>query len=169
MARRRGPSKPLSYAVRRRRGRRLARFRRWSNSPRVAGWFLVVMAALCAAGAVEAHRMSAALRDRGVRTTATVFGVYPGKRSYVVLRFHTQDGREVEADVGDYRWDPEPRLGDEPEIIYDPADPEGNVVDVRVGVDFFDMWALIAGAVLAAGLAPPTFAGKIDWEAFAGR
>lgn len=68
------------------------------------------------------------------------------------------------AEVGNYRWDPKPKVGDQPALLYDPGDPSGNVADVRRGPDFFSVWALIVGGLLAAGLVWPTWTGRLGWD-----
>ncbi|MGL5852403.1 MAG: DUF3592 domain-containing protein [Phycicoccus sp.] len=88
------------------------------------------------------------------------------KDSYVVIRFTGTDGQVVTADVGNYRWVPEPQVGDRPEIVYDPADPSGNVADARISPDFSAVWFLAIGAFLAAALAWPTWTGAVDWNRF---
>ena len=65
---------------------------------------------------------------------------------------------------GNYLFDPEPQIGDRPRLIYDPADPEWNVADARLGPDFSAGWFFSVGAVVAAALIAPTWTGKIDWN-----
>lgn len=124
----------------------------------------MVTAAICAVFCVGTYRDAVTLRDHGVRATATVLEVHDGKSSWVVLRFTSGTGREVTAEVANYRWDPHPRFGDRPTIIYDPSDPSGLVADVRTGPDFVAPWLLGAGGVLAAALVWPSFTGRIDWS-----
>jgi len=80
----------------------------------------------------------------------------------VVVRFPDIRGNEVTAEVGNYRWEPKPRVGDRPELVYDPDNPSGNVADVRMGPDFLSVRAFTAGALVAAALAVPTWTGRLD-------
>ena len=71
--------------------------------------------------------------------TGEVVGVHDtsGKfeDSYVIVEFTTADGRDVRARVEEYRWRPEPRIGDRPLLRYDPAHPARYVRDDRMGDD----------------------------------
>jgi hypothetical protein len=136
------------------------------NSPLVSGSLLGVVAVAAAVGAVACWTDAVALRDHGIRAEALVLQVHGGKNSYVVLEFATRDGRDVTAEVGNYSWRPTPRSGDTATILYDPADPTGNVADVRTGPDFLAAWLLGAGAVIAAVVSVLTFQGRIDWDRF---
>ena len=156
----------LSGAVGRSRTRGEA-FKDWVNSPEVTGWFLVVVSVLCAVFAVVNYRAAAALRDFGVRVPATILQVHEGKDAYVVVKFTAVDGAEFTAEVGNFYWSPKPRVGGHATIIYDPDDPTGNVADARMGPDFFTVWCLVAGAVVAGLLVRPTFTGRIDWRKMA--
>lgn len=127
--------------------------------------FLAVAAAGGAFGAVVAFGAAIALRDRGVEVTGEVIGVHTaGRTSEVTVTFPDGRGRMVVADVGNYLFDPEPQIGDRPRLIYDPADPEWNVADARLGPDFSAGWFFSVGAVVAAALIAPTWTGKIDWN-----
>lgn len=128
---------------------------------------MVIACVGCAAGTWVSYAHATALRDHGVRTQATVLKVHDGKSSYVLLEFEAEDGRRVTAEVGNYYWDPHPRVGDRPVIVYDPDDPEFNVADVRTGPDFFTVWFLAGCTVVAGALIAPTFSGRIDWDAWA--
>jgi hypothetical protein len=129
------------------------RFAAFANSPKVAAWFLTLVAVACGAGACVAYDAASSLRDHGQRAVGAVVEVRDGSRdSYVVVHFVDGQGRDVTAEVGNYRWDPKPKVGDQPELLYDPDDPSGNVADVRTGPDFFTVWALVLGGLLAAGL-----------------
>ena len=135
------------------------------NSRKVAGWLLAVGALGCTVGAVVTYRSATALRDPGQLVTGEVVEVHPERRdSFVVVRFPDAQGREVTAEVGNYVWDPRPRVGDRPHLVYDPDNPSGNVADVRMGPDVFSAWALAAGALLAAALVVPTRTGHLDWD-----
>ena len=138
-------------------------FVRWSNSPKVAAAFLLVVFLACAGGLVVSYQNATALRDHGIRTTAQVLEVHGGKNSYVLLSFEGA-GQQVTAEVGNFYWDPEPRVGDRPTVLYDPADPVNNVADVRLGPDFLTPWLVGIGGFVAGALVVPTFRGRIDWK-----
>ncbi|CAN7222315.1 DUF3592 domain-containing protein [Knoellia sp. LjRoot47] len=141
------------------------RFARWANSPRVAGWFLVVAAVGCGFGAWTTWHSATSLSDNGVRTTGEIIEVQDsGRDPYVVIRFRDTNGDDVEAEVGNYFFDPTPRVGDDAEVVYDPADPEGNVADVRMGPDFVAPIFFAVGGLLASALVRPTMTGRIDWD-----
>jgi hypothetical protein len=141
------------------------RFVAFVNSPRIAASFLVLVTLGCAVGAVIAHGAASALRDHGSRATGEVVEVHTERRdNYVVVRFQDARGHEIMADVGNYMWDPEPKVGDRPQVVYDPDDPSGNVADTRTGPDFLTVWALVAGGLLAAALVAPTWTGRLDWN-----
>lgn len=127
----------------------------------------MIAAVGCALGAYYSLGLATALKDHGVRTQAEVMDIHRARDSYVVVRFRDTQGDEVFAEVGNYRWDPEPRIGDRPTIIYDPANPDGNVADARMGPDLLAPAFLGAGAVIAGALVWPTFTGRLDWTKFA--
>lgn len=128
----------------------------------------MIVTVCCLAGGWYSLGLATALRDHGVRTQGEVTEIHDaGRDDYVVVRFHDVQGEEVVADVGNYRWDPEPRIGDKPEVIYDPANPDGNVADARLGPDFSAPIFLGIGAALAAVLVWPTFTGRLDWNRLA--
>ncbi|WP_353511202.1 DUF3592 domain-containing protein [Intrasporangium sp.] len=145
--------------------RRSSRFAAIVNSPKVVTWLLVLAALGCGSGAFVAHRAATTLQDQGQQTVGEVVDVHDALRGdgYVVIRFQDTAGREITAEVGNYRWDPHPQVGDRPAILYDPADPAGNVADVRMGPDLFSVWALPLGGLLAA-LVWPTWTGRLDWD-----
>ena len=162
------PPRESGPYVQPRRGPRPRGFKEWSNSPRVAGWFLTSMAALCGVFAVGSYYDAVRLRDHGVRTTATVLSVHDGGRTdWVVVRFTTGAGRERTADVYTYRWDPRPEVGDRPEVVYDPASPEDRIADVRVGPDFLFSWLIGGLGVVFGVLAWLSFRRSIDWNEWA--
>jgi hypothetical protein len=70
----------------------------------------------------------------------------------------------VIAEVGNFSWSPEPRVGDRPTVLYDPADPVNNVADVRSGPDFLTPWLVGIGGLVAGALVVPTIRGRIDWK-----
>lgn len=147
------------------RAKRPNRFLTFVNSAKVVAGLLVLTTLGCAAGTVVAYQHAAGLRDHGVRTIGEVVEVHDsGKDNHVVVLFRDNQGAEVSADVGNYLWDPTPRVGDHPELIFDPEDPKGNVADVRMGPDFFSVWALVLGAAIAGVLIVPTWTGRLDWN-----
>jgi hypothetical protein len=149
-----------------RRPRRRRTFEEWVNSPKVTGWFLVVVSGVCLVFAVVTYQDAVALRDRGLVAEAQVIEVHDGRDSSVVLRFQTADGHAVTADVGNYYWRPKPRVGDRQTVLYDPDQPEDNVADTRLGPDFSATWFLSVGGGIAATLTWPTITGRIDWMRF---
>lgn len=138
-------------------------FRRWSNSPRVAGTIAGAVAAFCLVGALGTYQSSAVLRDRGERAAATVIEVHGGRTKWVRVRFTTLGGREVETDVYEYRWDPEPDVGDAATVLYDPEDPDV-VVDARIGPTFWPSWTLAALGAFLAWLSWASYTRRILWS-----
>lgn len=135
------------------------------NSPRIAAVFLTTVALVCVIGAVVAHDAATTLQDHGKRVTGEVLEVRSAGRSHaVVVRFNDAYGNAITAEVGNYVWDPAPRVGDHPTLLYDPKSPSGNVADVRAGPDFFSVWAFAVGGLVAAALAWPTWMGRLDWN-----
>lgn len=105
-------------------------------------------------GAAGAYRKAVDLRDHGAVTTADVLQVQRlGDDSYVRVRFTTADGAVVEADVHDFRVDPEPVEGATMQVRYAPAEPVRHIQDARLGPDFVDVWVRALGglALLAFG------------------
>ena len=94
-----------------------------------------------------------ALQSRGQETTARVTEVTSGKIERVHVAFTTQDGREVEALVGQGDEAPGPRVkpGDEIPIVYDPRHPTADVRDTRAPenhtVGYLMLGATAVGAV----------------------
>lgn len=147
------------------RSRKPNRFVAFVNSAKVVAGFLILVTLGCVLGTMVAYQNATALRDHGVRTVGELVDIHEGGRdSYVVVRFQDSQRAEVSADVGNYLWDPKPRVGDRPSLLFDPQDPEGNVADARMGPDFFSVWALAVGAVIAGALVVPTWTGRLDWD-----
>jgi hypothetical protein len=142
------------------------RFAVFANSPKVAAGLLALTALVCGLIVVVLHGEATALRDHGVRAVGQVLEVHEGRDSYVVVRFQDAGGEVVVTDVANYRWDPAPEVGDRPELLYDPDDPAGNVADARMGPDFFTVWAVAIGGLIAAALVWPTWTGRLDWNKF---
>jgi hypothetical protein len=143
-------------------------FAAWANSRRVAATLLVVVAVCCVAATLFTFAEGAALRDRGVLARGEVLRVHEASSrfdySHVVVRFADQHGIERAAEVTDYLWSPRPQVGDPAELLYDPDDPEGLIVDARMGPDFFSTWAFGIGGFVAAILAWPTWTGRLNWN-----
>lgn len=150
-------------------GRMRRSFIEWSNSRRTVLWFLGICTRACIFGAYIAYTNAVTLRDHGVRARAVLTAVHDGRDSSVTLQFTTRDGRSVTADVGSYYWSPHPRVGDTPTIIYDPTDPSGLVTDARLGPDFFVVWLVAVGGVIASVVFVLTYTGRINWLAIARR
>ncbi|SOD74679.1 uncharacterized protein DUF3592 [Jatrophihabitans sp. GAS493] len=91
-----------------------------------------------------------ALRDHGVRAEARIVAVHDGAKpstSFVTLVFQGPKG-EVRADVGNFKFSPEPKVGQRPTVVYDPRDPAGNVADIRMGPEMaLPLVGIIAGVV----------------------
>lgn len=140
-------------------------FAAYANSPKVAASFLALVAVLAGVGALVAYDAASSLRDHGRHAVGAVVEVHDGARdNHVVARFVDGHGRVVTAHVGNYRWDPIPKVGDRPELRSNPDYPAGNVADVRMGPDFFSVWAFALGGLLAAVLVWPTWTGRLDWD-----
>nr|WP_296073052.1 DUF3592 domain-containing protein [uncultured Actinoplanes sp.] len=94
-----------------------------------------------------------ALRDRGRRTSARVVEIGTGKKNRVHVEFTTEQGRRVEALVG--QGDEAPgarvRVGDEIPVVYDTENPTDDVRDARAPqnhkVAYLLLGVTIAGAV----------------------
>jgi Protein of unknown function (DUF3592) len=134
------------------------------NSPKMVSVVLAVVALGCIVGAGVAYMDAVALRDHGVTTVGEVVDIHGGRSKYVVVRFRNTTGAEVSAEVGNYSWEPKPRVGDHPELVFDPGDPAGNVADARTGPDFLSVWLWGLGAALAGALMVPTRTGRLDWN-----
>lgn len=125
----------------------------WLRHPLTGFVLLVVVAAIIvllgAQSVYRAHRLD----THGVQAQATVREVHPlGRNSYVLLAFTTAEGRHVVAEVTDYYWIPEPQVGDVATVRYDPAHPQRNVRDVRVGDGYLEGVVGVAlGSVLGVG------------------
>ena len=78
------------------------------NSAKVVAAVLAVSAVGCAVFTWLTYADAAAMRDNGVETTAEVVRI---RDSYAVLRFQLQNGQEVTTQVGNYRFNPTPRVG----------------------------------------------------------
>ena len=141
------------------------RFAEFMNSRRVAATLLGIATVGCTTGVVFTYGSATSLRDHGIRVTGEVAEVHTERRDdFVVVTFTDVRGQEVSAEIGNYRWDPTPQVGDQPTLTYDPPNPSGNVVDTRMGPDFFSVWAFALGAIAAALLMVHTWTGRLDWD-----
>ncbi len=113
--------------------------------------------------AVSSYRIATALRDHGVVTTASVVDVSGvGHDRHVRVAFRTQDGRQVAADVYDFRADPEPVKDEMMPVRYAATDPADALQDARQNPDFVMVWVeailglaiLVYGALLVRGFWP---------------
>jgi hypothetical protein len=109
----------------------------------LAAGFLALIAAVTAD---ETSR----LNKHGVRAQAVLLEV-DEHSDYVIVRYRTTEGRSIDATLYDYSWDPAPKVGDTPAVIYDPQAPETLVQDARLAGDFGSSW--VAGGLAVALLA----------------
>ncbi|WP_158603493.1 DUF3592 domain-containing protein [Micromonospora radicis] len=114
---------------------------------------LVAVAAMFVLSGAQSAYRTYRLDKYGAQAQATVREVHRlGRDSYVLVVFGTADGRDVVAAVTDYRWDPEPQVGDVTPVRYDPADPRHNVRDERAGGGYLDaVFDIVLGSVLGVG------------------
>jgi hypothetical protein len=75
------------------------------------------------------------LRESGVPATATVVRTERDRRSSddAIVRFTTRDGTDIRTRVDGSRWRGDPVIDDQRQVLYDPADPMGNVLDPQAG------------------------------------
>ncbi|BEP16367.1 hypothetical protein acdb102_46780 [Acidothermaceae bacterium B102] len=128
-------------------------------------WF-----AFCVGGVLLSYHDAATLRDHGLRAEAVVTDVHDiPKDSYVTVQFSTRTGRSVSAQVGNWDWSPEPRVGEVRTVIYDASDPSGLVADARQGPAFIVTWIFAGGLVGSSVLFVLTYTRRIDWSGTAKR
>ncbi|WDZ82178.1 DUF3592 domain-containing protein [Micromonospora cathayae] len=140
-----------------RQGRRQRRKRRlrsrwlpgyWLRHPWCSALALAVGTTVFGYLGVESAHHTYRLNHHGVPAGATVREVNAQAReAYVVVAFTTADGRQVRAEVTEYRWHPRPRVGDAARVVYDPAAPADIVRDARWGDDYLDAWFALGLAV----------------------
>jgi hypothetical protein len=85
---------------------------------------------------VNDYRAAQRLRKSGVSATATVVRRENGGRyssDDAIVSFTTRDGRHIRTRVDGSRWQGSPLIDDQRQVLYDPADPEGNVIDPQAG------------------------------------
>jgi hypothetical protein len=88
--------------------------------------------------------------DHGVPATATVVGIDHHRRPQLdepVIAFATRDGVPIQTVVGFSRWQGAVRIGDVRQVIYDPADPGGTVLDT--GKKFVHLMHVLGVAAVA--------------------
>ena len=97
-----------------------------------------------------------ALRDRGRETVARVVEVGTCKTSRVNVTFTTEDGRQVEALVGQGDEAPGDRVkvGEEIPIVYDPEHPTADVRDSRAPENHSTAYLLLGVTAFAAVTLP---------------
>jgi TRAP-type C4-dicarboxylate transport system permease small subunit len=132
------------------RGRAAAKPGRVRFTRRAARWTVVVSIVLVllglAAGAwvITLQRADAALRARGVATTATVVDVKGEHR----LQFTTRDGRTIRAVESTKSGEQQPGLGAQVAIHYDRADPTTIVTDAAHTGRDLTLWIVAAKLVI---------------------
>ncbi len=89
----------------------------------------------------------AALRDRGVSTTASVVEVR-GERQ---LRFTTKTGRVVQTSEPDLKSGNRTPVGGTVDVVYDPSDPTHIVTDQDTTARDITLW-IVAGKFLICGI-----------------
>ncbi|MEV0675150.1 DUF3592 domain-containing protein [Actinosynnema sp. NPDC050436] len=124
------------------------------SKKRPPAWLFGLVGAVVIAGFAYATftmwRNDVALSERGQQTSARV--VDTGKRDEV--EFRTADGEQVHALIGQRLSGPQLAVGEQVEIVYDPADPTSDVDDVRARDDH-SVTFLMFGVTLAAALSIP--------------
>ena len=99
--------------------------RRGARHAVISGIVLIVLAFGAAALVILLDQRDAALRDRGVSTTASVVEVR-GERQ---LRFTTKTGRVVQTSEPDLKSGNRTPVGGTVDVVYDPEDPTHIVTD----------------------------------------
>ncbi|MEV1170902.1 DUF3592 domain-containing protein [Nonomuraea sp. NPDC049784] len=102
---------------------------------RLSAIALILVAIGISVVTVKDYRAVERLRERGVTATATVADVrYHRSLTWtndVVIRYTTRDGVRIEATISSHRWSGILSVGESHQVVYDPADPEGNVMATR--------------------------------------
>jgi hypothetical protein len=114
---------------------------RWSVATSIV---LVLLGIAAAVWVVSLQRHDAALRDRGVATTATVVEVAGERR----LEFTTRDGRTVRASEQTKSGEQQPALGAQVPIHYDRRDPTTIVTDAAHTGRDVTLWIVAAKLVI---------------------
>lgn len=136
------------------------------NSQRGAAVVFLLAAVLFALIAVHHVDQNAHLGAGSLVADARVVEVHRRLKgeSYVVVEFTTGSGRFVRTEVHDFRFSPDPRVGDAARIRYHPDDPEHYVRDDRLGPSVFGVVLAGSFAALFALGAVAGFRGRLpDW------
>ncbi|MEU4806254.1 DUF3592 domain-containing protein [Actinosynnema sp. NPDC023587] len=116
---------------------------------RPSAWFFGLMGVAViigfAIGTYAVWSNDSALAERGRKATARVVDTHKNDE----VEFRTPDGTPVRAAIGPSITGPEVRVGEEIEIIYDPADPSSDVEDARAPDDRSFAYLLLGITVLA--------------------
>ncbi|MFG2061629.1 DUF3592 domain-containing protein [Micromonospora sp. NPDC048871] len=121
----------------------------WLRHPLTGIVLLVAMVVVIVSLEGRSIHRTHRLDTHGVQAEATVREVHAlGRNSYVLVAFTTAEGRQVVAEVTDYRWVPGPKVGDIATVRYDPADPRRNVRDVRIDDGYLEPVVIIAVTVM---------------------
>ncbi|MGW0519947.1 DUF3592 domain-containing protein [Crossiella sp. NPDC003009] len=120
------------------------------SSRRPPAWLFGLVGAIVIGGfawaAYQVWSNDQALAERGQRAMAKV--VDTNKRDEV--EFRTQDGRQVRALIGQRLSGSAVAVGEEIEIVYDPADPTSDVDDARATGDRSFAYLMSAITIFAA-------------------
>lgn len=95
----------------------------------------LIGAVIVGQAAVRDYQQLSVILERGVPAEATVVDVRHERRSpdEPKVRFVTREGNPIEAWVGLHRWDGDVEVGTTRSVLYDPADPQGGVLDRQEG------------------------------------
>ncbi|MFC4530273.1 DUF3592 domain-containing protein [Sphaerisporangium dianthi] len=120
---------------------------------------LMVAAVVVAIATVDDYRGLRRLQEHGIPATATVVDVHYRKNfpNEPEVRFTTRDGVAIEARVGVHRWDGPPEIDDSRQVLYDPLDPVGGVLDRRAKFVHATHWLSAAVVLLLVPLAIATW------------
>ncbi|GLW96067.1 hypothetical protein Misp02_01540 [Microtetraspora sp. NBRC 16547] len=118
-----------------------------------AAILIMLTAVVISIATIDDFRRVQQLQEHGIPATATVTGVHYRQRlpDEPEVRFTTRSGVEIETRVGAQRWDGTPETGDSRQVLYDPIDPRGEVLDSRVKFVHATHWL---GAALVLLLVP---------------
>ncbi|MFC5822684.1 DUF3592 domain-containing protein [Nonomuraea insulae] len=118
----------------------------------------LVGAVIVGDAAVRDYQELRVILERGVPAEATVIDVDRRRRSLdePKVRFVTREGDSIEAWVGLHRWDGDVEMGTTRSVLYDPADPQGGVLDREEGSLYlthqFSVLAVFVLTLFAVGL-----------------
>jgi hypothetical protein len=110
----------------------------WDRLSSIHGRFAIVLMLIAigmTVATVNDYRAAQRLRESGVSATATVVRRDRDRYSSddAIVTFTTRDGRQIRTRVDGSRWQGSPLIDDQRQVLYDPADPEGNVIDPQTG------------------------------------